>query len=161
MRTKVPPTKNLVLQELSKHPLFADLPPVYGQALAEGAQQLSFDAGQVIFREGEEASRFFLVLDGSVVLEAFSLQYGSLPVQTLEGGDVFGWSVLVPPHRWRLDARAAEPTTVLALDGARLREACEKDPSLGYALLQRFAMLLEQRLQAVRQQLIERQARSW
>jgi len=146
---------------LTQHPLFTDMPEAYRDVLASSAAEVTYEPGQVIFREGDTANRFFLVLEGRVMLEAFNIQYGSMPVQTLEPGDVFGWSVLVPPHRWRLDARAAERTKLAVLDGPALREACEKDPGLGYALLQRFAMLLDQRLQALRNQLIERHTRSY
>lgn len=146
---------------LAGHPLFADLPADCAQALLSLSAETTLDAGQVIFREGEQADRFFLILEGAVVLEAFNLQYGPTTVQELEDGDAFGWSVLVPPYRWRLDARAARRTRLLVLDGPALRERCEKDPSLGYLLLQRFATLLEQRLQAVRQKLVERHVRSW
>ena len=146
---------------LAKHPLFADLPDEYARTLLSTASEATCDEGQIIFREGEPADRFYLIIEGRVDLEAFSLQYGSMVIDELESGDAFGWSVLVPPHRWRFDARARSRTRLLVLDGPALREHSEKDPGLGYALLQRFAMLLEQRLQAVRRQLIERRSRSW
>jgi hypothetical protein len=44
-----------------------------------------------------------------------------------------------------------------ALDGACLRGKCAQEPRLGYELLKRFAMLLDQRLQATRRQLVEAQ----
>lgn len=152
---------SVTAEQFAEHPLFSDLPAEYRVALVAATTPVTFDAAQVIFREGEPADRFFLIVDGQVTLESFSLQYGSTPVQTLESGEVFGWSVLVPPYRWRLDARATRQSKILVVDGAALRERCEKDPSLGYALLQRFAMLLDQRLHALRNQLIERYTRSW
>jgi len=144
-----------------RHQLFGDFPAEYLDVLVETTSELTVESGQVIFREGDDADRFFLILEGGVSLEAFSLQHGPITVQTLEPGDVFGWSVLVPPHRWRLDARAASAGRLLVLVGPALRERCERNPGLGYELLRRFAMLLEQRLQAVRRQLIERHVRSW
>lgn len=161
MSAQDPTTTQSLEDLLSRHPLFTDLPHEYSAVLLESAREVVYEPGQVIFREGDTADGFFLVLEGKVVLEAFNIQYGSTPVQELEAGEVFGWSVLVPPHRWRLDARAAERTRLAVLDGEQLRLACEKDPGLGYALLQRFAMILDQRLQAVRRQLVERHIRSW
>jgi CRP-like cAMP-binding protein len=156
-----PPATRSTNDLLVRHPLFSDFPPEYLGVLVETASEKAVESGQVIFREGDDALGFFLIVEGSVSLEAFSLQHGPMTVQTLEQGDVFGWSVLVPPHRWRLDARAASNGRLLVLDGPALRERCEQNPGLGYELLRRFAMLLEQRLQAVRQQLIERHVRSW
>lgn len=112
------------------------------------------------FREGEEADRFYLIREGSVVLEVFNLELGSLPLQTLEAGQVVGWSWLVPPYRWRFDARCVTDVRAFALDGLCLRAKCEADPHLGYELLKRFAMLIDQRLQATRRQLVEAQSRA-
>ena len=54
---------------------------------------------------------------------------------------MLGWSWLFPPYRWTFDARAAEETSVIALDGVCLRGKCEDDTDLGYRLMQRFAQL--------------------
>ena len=160
--TKTKPSVTSSLNDLlMRHPLFTDFPRARLEEIADAATEVDVNAGQTIFREGDEADRFFLIIEGDVVLEAFSLHYGSVAVQSLAAGDVFGWSVLVPPHRWRLDARATSNARLIALDGPRLREKCEKDPALGYELLKRFAMLLDQRLYALRRQLLERQARTW
>lgn len=145
---------------LGEHPLFSDLDPEMLATIAGCASNVRFDAGQVIFREGEEANRFYVIREGTVVLEAFHLERGSIPLQTLEAGQVLGWSWLVAPYRWRFDARCETDVRAFALDGACLRGKCTQEPRLGYELLKRFAMLLEQRLQATRRQLIETQARS-
>lgn len=161
MQALEPPATRSTKTLIARHALFEDLAPSHLNKLAETATDLSAESGQVLFREGDDALGFYLIVEGSVVLEAADLQHGPLTVQTLEMGDVFGWSVLVPPHRWRLDARAASNARLIVLDGAALRAKCDEDPALGYELLRRFAMLLEQRLQAVRSQLIERCVRSW
>ncbi|NLI00070.1 MAG: cyclic nucleotide-binding domain-containing protein [Chthonomonadales bacterium] len=160
--TKTKPSPASSLNDLlTRHPLFTDFPRPHLEAIADTASEVEVHAGQTIFREGDEADRFYLIIEGSVVLEAFSLHYGAVAVQSLAGGDVFGWSVLVPPHRWRLDARATTDSRLITLDGPSLRAKCETNPELGYELLKRFAMLLDQRLYAVRRQLLERQARTW
>ena len=42
-----------------------------------------------------------------------------------------------------------------AFDGARLREACDADCGLGYAVMQRLLRVVADRLQALRLQLID------
>jgi hypothetical protein len=76
-------------------------------------------------------------------------------IATLEEGDIMGWSWLVPPYYWRLDARAVQQTHVLALDGKCLRSKCEENHDLGYELLKRFTQVIEQRLHATRMQLLD------
>ena len=60
-------------------------------------------------------------------------------IQTVGPGSMLGWSWLIPPYRWSFDARAVAPTSVIVVDGERLREACESDLKLGYELMKRFA----------------------
>ena len=53
---------------------------------------------------------------------------GTLVIETLDEGDVVGWSWLVPPYRWAFDARALDLTRAVAFDGACLRGKCDDDP---------------------------------
>jgi CRP-like cAMP-binding protein len=140
---------------LAAHPFFHGLEPRYLQLAAGCASNVRFDAGEFILREGEEANHFFLIRHGKVALEVFAPNRGSIAIQTLEEGDILGWSWLIPPYQWRFDARAVELTRAIALDGKCLRAKCEEDHDLGYELLKRFAAILGQRLDATRFQLLD------
>jgi CRP/FNR family cyclic AMP-dependent transcriptional regulator len=76
-------------------------------------------------------------------------------LQTLEPGEIVGWSWLFPPYRWNFDVRALEPLGAIAFDGACLRGKCDRDPALGYTLMKRFARVLSERLGAARLQLLD------
>ncbi|MGC8667841.1 MAG: cyclic nucleotide-binding domain-containing protein [Chthonomonadales bacterium] len=140
---------------LAEHPFFEGLDPQHLKAIEDCATNVRFKPDEYIFREGEEANWFYLIRQGKVALEVFHLEQGSIIIQTLGPGDVLGWSWLIPPYRWRFDARALEHVRAFALDGRCLRTKCDESPELGYALLKRFAMVLEQRLQATRLQLLD------
>lgn len=140
---------------LAEHPFFRGLEPRYLSIVAGCASNARFAAGEFIAREGQEADRFFLVRAGRVALEIFVPNKGAVTVQTLEEGDILGWSWLIPPYRWRFDARAAELTRAIALDGKCLRTKCEQDHDLGYELLKRFADIVGQRLESTRLQLLD------
>ena len=140
---------------LAKHPFFAGLDPGYLELAVGCALNRRVNAGEFIFREGEAADHFYLIREGKVALEVSAPGRGSLTIQTLGPGDVLGWSWLVPPYRWRFDARAAETTRVLVLDGKCVRDKCEADHAFGYELLKRVASVLGQRLDAARFQLLD------
>ncbi len=140
---------------LERHPFFAGFEERYLQLLAGCASNVRFNAGDYILREGEHANRFFLIRAGSVRLEVFAREQEPIVVQTFGEGDVFGWSWLVPPYRWNLDARAVELTRALALDGECLRAKCEEDHNLGYAFHQRFASIMAEQLRATQFQLLD------
>lgn len=138
---------------LAKHPFLKDFEPDHLRYVEECASVMHFDAGQYILREGGEANRCFLIQRGKVGLGTFIPGRGFTTVQTLSEGDVLGWSWLIPPYAWHLNAQAILPTDVIALDGMRLRERCEKDHEFGYELLKRLAVIIGKRFRITRMQL--------
>ncbi len=140
---------------LAEHPFFAGLDARHIQLIVGCATNVRFDAGQFIFREGEEANEFYVIRHGKVALEIFVPGRGPVTIQTLGEGEILGWSWLIPPYHWHFNARAIELTRAIALDGKCLRAKCEDDHDLGYELLKRFAHIVEQRLQATRLQLLD------
>lgn len=140
---------------LGEHPFFHDLMPEYIQLITGCAKNVRFGTGQMIFREGEDADLFYLIRDGKVALEIFVPERGSTPILTLGEGDVLGWSWLIPPYKWRFDARAIETTRALALDGKCLRGKCDEDSRLGYELLKRVAAVIAERLHTTRLQMLD------
>jgi len=140
---------------LGEHAFFKGLERPYLELLAECASRVRFDAGEVIFREGEPANLFYLIRRGKVAVETFAPNRGPIIIQTLGEGQVLGWSWLIEPYRRRFDARAVQLTRAIVLDGECLRGRCEEDHHFGYQLMKRVAHLMDQRLQATRLQLLD------
>jgi len=140
---------------LAEHPFFKGLEEPYLQLLVGCASNVRFNAGEVVFREGEEANRFYLIRQGKVAVEMFAPSRGPIILQTLGEGEVLGWSWLVAPYRWRFDGRAVELTRAIALDGECLRGKCEEDHDLGYELMKRVSLVMEKLVQATRLQLAD------
>ena len=141
-------------KELAGHPFFEDLDPGLLKIFCASASHASYSAGQMIYREGDEANQFLLIRQGKVAVELFSAQRGVLVIQTMGGGEILGWSWLFPPYRRRFDARALQDTAAFAWDGILLRQAAEANHRLGYELLKRFSKIVVERLQATRLQLL-------
>lgn len=140
---------------LAEHPIFAGLDPDQLTFIAGCGWNVAYHAGDRLFRAGEPADRFFLLRSGRVALEVRGPSGPAHTVQTLETGDVLGWSWLFPPHHWQFDARALEDVRATAFDGVCLRGKCDGDAELGYALMRRFASVVTDRLQATRLQLLD------
>jgi CRP/FNR family cyclic AMP-dependent transcriptional regulator len=142
-------------QLVAELPTFAGLEPGQLELIAGCGANRVFEAGEHLAREGDPADAFFVVRHGRVALEVAAPGRGALMISTLGEGAVVGWSWLFPPHRWSFDARALEQTRTVAFDGACLRGKCEADKALGYELMQRFAAVMLDRLQATRLQLLD------
>jgi CRP/FNR family transcriptional regulator, cyclic AMP receptor protein len=144
------------LEELiAAAPVFAGLQARHLSLIAGCGRNEHVDTGALLVREGEAADTFYLIRHGVVALEVHDVGRGSLTIETLDEGDVVGWSWLFAPYRWQLDGRAVGPCRLVAFDGACLRGKCEADHELGYQLMKRFAANMVDRLQATRFQLLD------
>ena len=135
--------------------VFAGLDNAYAEQLTGCLQTVGFEAGETLFREGEPADVFYVLRRGRVALELYVPGRGPLTIETIDSGQVVGWSWLFPPHNWHFDARAVAPVRAVAVDGACLRGKCDEDPALGYELMQRFSAVLLDRLNATRLRLAD------
>jgi len=140
---------------LREHLFFRDMKEERLGVLAGCATNVVFQPGEFIFRAEQKAERVYVIRFGRVALESWLPHGGAIPIETVEAGDVLGWSWLFPPYKWHFDARAQTLVRALALDGVCLREKCERDPNLGYDLVQRFAQVAVRRLEATQLQLLD------
>jgi CRP-like cAMP-binding protein len=125
------------------------------QLVAGCGSNVRFNEGEALFREGDPADMFYVVRHGSVALELFVPARGPVTIETIEAGDVVGWSWLFAPYRWHFDAKALSLVRATAFDGACLRGKCERDAALGFELMSRFAQVLIERLQWTRLRLLD------
>jgi CRP/FNR family transcriptional regulator, cyclic AMP receptor protein len=140
---------------LARHPFLAGVGAPLLDELAALAKLQRFDTGATIVREGDPASSFFLVVSGKVALVIVPHDRPHLTVLTLGPGEALGWSWLVPPHRWRIDARALKPTELLVLPAEALRLLLDAHPAEAYQFLLRMVPILAHRLDATRLQVLD------
>ncbi|HEY6315974.1 MAG TPA: cyclic nucleotide-binding domain-containing protein [Streptosporangiaceae bacterium] len=103
---------------LGSHPFFAGLGTDAIRLVAGCASNVHFAQGEYIFSQGEAASRFYVLRHGWVAMEIHSPERGPLVIDTMDEGEVLGWSWLIPPYQYFGDARAVTPVSATALDGA-------------------------------------------
>jgi CRP/FNR family cyclic AMP-dependent transcriptional regulator len=140
---------------LAQVPFFEGMPEDEIGLIAGCGRNVRFDAGETIFRQGDAADTFFVVRHGTVAVGNFVPPRGELVIETIEAGDLLGWSWLFPPYRSHFDARALSIVRATQFDGACLRDKCAADPALGYDLVSRFAQVLIERLQWTRLRLLD------
>src|SRR6266705_2521731 len=126
-----------LIEMMAEQPFFAGLDQRWLQSLTDHAANVFYERDTYMFKEGEQAERFYILRGGKIALEAFVAGRGDITIETIEAGEVLGWSWLFPPYRWHFSAHVIEPTQAIMLDGAYLRERCEQDPDFGYDLVKR------------------------
>ncbi|MEK7850170.1 MAG: cyclic nucleotide-binding domain-containing protein [Candidatus Omnitrophota bacterium] len=139
---------------IRQHIFFRDLKEEYLSLIIGCAKTVVFKPGEIILEEGKLSEYFYLIRGGVVAVEIAVDERKPIVVQTICGGDILGWSWLIPPYQSRFNCRAVDLTRTIAFDGKCLRNKCEENHDLGYDLLKRLAGVLAQRLEAARFQLI-------
>jgi CRP/FNR family cyclic AMP-dependent transcriptional regulator len=140
---------------LAEHVFFKDFAPAHRALIAGCGKNVHFDSGQLIAKTGEPANQFFAIREGRASIEIHAPWREPLILETVEAGDIVGWSWLFPPYRWKFDVRAVEPVHAISFDGACLREKCERDPAMGFDFMKRFGQVFILRLEAARLQLLD------
>jgi CRP-like cAMP-binding protein len=115
-----------------------------------GGAPARFAAGEYLFRTGEPADRFYVIVRGTVALDLVARGEPHV-IETLHDGDVVGLSWLFAPHLWLFDGRAVEDTETIEYVAAE--QARDAD------LMRQMATIAVSRLQATRLQLLDVYAR--
>jgi CRP-like cAMP-binding protein len=143
-----------VIAMLQRHPFVEEFDAEHVEKLAALATRVRFDRDQIIFREGDECSDFYLIMSGLVALEITAPGH-TFRVQTLAAGDELGWSALLMGRGKHFQARGLERVEALALDGGELLARCKRDPQFGFVFMHRLLGVVAERLQATRLQLLD------
>ena len=147
-----------IAPRVALHPFLAGMNRKDLALLADCAMVVRFEPGQIIFREGENANRFYLIESGRIALESTGAPAGTVEIETVHTGELLGWSWMFPPYAWHFTARAIEPTVAIFFYGTILRDYCERNHSLGYELFKRMTAVMVKRLEMARKRMLSPEA---
>ena len=139
------------IETLKRFDFFDGIPYEALEKIAGLAKEDKCAEGSVLFAEGAEAEKLFLIVDGKVSLEKL-VQLGrtGTPRRATIGvvgpWQPIGWSALVSPYIYTSSIVCLEKTTVLAVPGRDLRKLMNEMPEVGCELISRVASIIRERL---------------
>jgi CRP-like cAMP-binding protein len=116
----------------------------FANEIMKTAARESHPVGTVIFKEGEAADHFYVLLEGRVRISIG--ESGHVVYIVSRGGEAFGWSSLVGRERYTASAESIEPTTLMSFERERFQQVLVKDPVNGMVLYKGLANTLAGRL---------------
>ncbi|MDR3440895.1 cyclic nucleotide-binding domain-containing protein [Telmatospirillum sp.] len=140
---------------VATHPFFTGMDPSALEIIVGCCANAVFKTGAHLYRQGEPADKFYLIRDGLVTLEVYVGGRPAIAIETVEAGEIVGWSWLVSPYKWSNDARASGTVRAISIDGACLRRKMEADRVLGYEIYKRFLPVMARRLLNNRERIVE------
>lgn len=111
-----------------------------------GARRITADAGEILVHEGDAATHFGLVVTGAVNVVRYTLDGRERLLAHLGAGEVFGTAfVLGGSDRYFANIIAAQPSTVMMLNGARVLAPCATRCPAHMQLLSRLLTIVARR----------------
>jgi CRP-like cAMP-binding protein len=120
---------------LSRVALFAELLPEELDTIADAAEHRELRRGDVLFAEGDDPNELFVVVSGRIALANKSVDGRESVVALMEAGDVFGEMPLFDGLGRSTEARALEPSEVIAIPYGPIQEVYEARPMLLWSVV--------------------------
>lgn len=125
--------------------LFSEFQPDELKRLGDASTQNDLRRGDVLFREGDEADRLYVVTKGRIAISRRSPEGRESVVALMENGDLFGEMGLFQDAGRSAEARALERAAVLEVGFEPIRDVYDERPEL----LWHVVTLLADRLRAM------------
>ena len=115
---------------LARSELFSALDPASLATVLERARPCSFRRNELIFAEGDDATDMYVVRNGRVAIASRSVDGRTSVLALMEAGDLFGEMSMFDGEGRSAEARALEPSELLAIPFPAVRTALEERPGL-------------------------------
>ncbi len=124
--------------------LFKGLSPGFMSEVRGYLVEESYDAGALLYRQGEPAKYLYILLEGRI--RVILIDQGQIALVVSHPGDAIGWSSLVEDAVHTTTAECLVPSRVNKIGSGKLAEAFERHPLSGLHFYRRLAGVFRQQL---------------
>jgi CRP/FNR family cyclic AMP-dependent transcriptional regulator len=111
----------------------------------------SFQAGEVIFSQGEPAEKLYILIEGMVTLGVKAKGQIDITAYSVnKKGEVFGLPCLIKPYQNNVSATCNKKTKVLCIQGEILRKLMKQNSNMGIEIMDKVAETYLNRLNSTR-----------
>jgi CRP-like cAMP-binding protein len=129
---------------IQKADLFQDVSAATMNEISKIMVEEAHDKGSVLFKAGDLATGFYLVVEGTVTLSIGTA--GEIDYTANRPGEAFGWTGMVDRPAYVATAQCSTPCKLVKIEKAKLNEALSKDPASSAGFFKRLAAAVVQRL---------------
>jgi CRP-like cAMP-binding protein len=139
------------VKELKEADLFKKLSTRQLQQMGKHFTEENFEAGEVIFTQGEAAKNLYILLEGEVTLGIRAKGEIDITAYSVgKRGETFGLPSLIKPYRNSVSAICNKRTRVLTIGGESLRKLMWQDTRVGIEIMEKVAEVYLNRLNSTR-----------
>ena len=140
---------------LTAHPFFSGLDPDLLRRFASCSRPVEFAADATILQAGAPAECLYAITKGRVAVGVRVPGRGFQVIETLQAGDILGWSWLFEPYVWTFDAVAAKPVQAIEVGTTCIRSVLDADPAAAAVIYRSIGALMAERLASARLRLVD------
>jgi CRP-like cAMP-binding protein len=144
-----------------KAPLFSGLDDETAADLEESMRRVELKRGQVLFREGDQSDRMYVIAEGKIKIGRAAPDGRSTLLKLLGPGEEFGELSLFDPDCRSGTATAVTESRLYALSNHDLRPWLESRPEVALALLRQLSHRMRQSRETVNKALADFGNRGW
>ncbi len=146
-------------QVLRECVLFSALSDSALEKVASSASETHYEAGTIIFQEGDVAEELFVLQEGKVVVQMTlpkaQMHTGRrITVDIVTRNEVIGWSAIIEPYIYTLTAVCLQEVKALSISGNNLRWLFQDDHAVCCEILKGLIRMVASRLDDTRRVLI-------
>lgn len=133
----------------------ANLPQGTRVRLAALGRVVDLPENSIVVQEGRPCQTLGILVSGRIALRLGLPGGGNRTILTVDPGDVFGWSAVLPPAIATSTGITIAASRAILFDGEALRAALATDCDMAAAVYQRLLFAVARRLTATRMQLLD------
>ena len=129
---------------LKQGDLFWGMDKKFVKEAMDTTEKLNMEAGDFLFKEGEAASHFYILIKGRLKLSIGDA--GRVVYMARHPGEIVGWSSIIGRESYSASAQSVDPSNLLKVDRDQFLGLLEKDAASESILFKRLAEMLGNRL---------------
>ncbi len=136
----------LAVKDLKENNIVGHLSDENLEKLLPIIEVAEYKKGDEISKKGSRAETFYMLKNGRIFLKQKISNEISLNVATISPGESFGWASIFKKGYYLSEAVCAEDSVVLTITGKKILDLIEEDNSMGYEILKKIMVDLNQRI---------------
>jgi len=129
---------------IQKADLFQDVSPETMNEISKITVEETYDKGTVLFKSGDPATCFYLIVEGTVRLSIGT--ESEIDYTANRPGEAFGWTGMVDRPAYVATAQCSTPCKLAKIDKEKLNEVLSRDLAGSAGFFKRLAAAVVQRL---------------
>lgn len=132
---------------LKQSDLFWEMSKDFVKEAMEIGEKMSLKEEDILFKEGDGATHFYILLKGRVKLSIG--RTGPMVYMARHAGEVIGWSSLNGRKEYSATGECMEPVNLIKFNTKKFLSILEKNPENGLVFYKRLAEMLGERLLSI------------